>query len=585
MKGGRTMRGTDHWLKWNQTGSAAGKAITLILTLGLIGFGSWLVWQQFMAPSSSPETRSSRMADESRATDAGKPASENPSQTAVSPPPIEPLQTTPVLDAPAPYVPKNRIVDVDISEYAGYAGLIAANGGLEPNPDSFFAKTFGFQVRLSISEGENWSKLNNGQFAASATTTDVLAALGRSFQVTVPVQIGFSRGADMVVVDTGIASINQLRGRTLAASQFNESEFFLRYLVQQAGLKVRVLRDLDSKPAPDEVGLVFYEDAFTACDAYASELTRKVPRLNGAVGWTPKTDEIVDASNGKAKILVSNRNLLIVSDILCVNRGFAEASPDMVRGLVHGVLEGNRMISEAPNDHIPVVAKAFGWTDAETRAELSRVHLSNLPENLAFFKGTIDAAGSFSSIYQSSVLAYGDLIKQPADSDRFMDMTHLDALDRAGHFAGQKLAIVPIRTSTREAIEGQALLSKDIRFFFEPNSAVLDNKVPENQTYLETIQKFLQVSPGSVVLLRGHVDNARISDFRREGGETLVQSMALKAMELSRQRAQAVRTMMLTKYPRLEASRIEIVGRGWEEPSGADSDLNRRVEVQWFTLE
>ena len=585
MKGGRTMRGTDHWLKWNQTGSAAGKAITLILTLGLIGFGSWLVWQQFMAPSSSPETRSSWMADESRATDAGKPASENPSQTAVSPPPIEPLQTTPVLDAPAPYVPKNRIVDVDISEYAGYAGLIAANGGLEPNPDSFFAKTFGFQVRLSISEGENWSKLNNGQFAASATTTDVLAALGRSFQVTVPVQIGFSRGADMVVVDTGIASINQLRGRTLAASQFNESEFFLRYLVQQAGLKVRVLRDLDSKPAPDEVGLVFYEDAFTACDAYASELTRKVPRLNGAVGWTPKTDEIVDASNGKAKILVSNRNLLIVSDILCVNRGFAEASPDMVRGLVHGVLEGNRMISETPNDHIPVVAKAFGWTEAETRAELSRVHLSNLPENLAFFKGTIDAAGSFSSIYQSSVLAYGDLIKQPADSDRFMDMTHLDALDRAGHFAGQKLAIVPLRTSTREAIEGQALLSKDIRFFFEPNSAVLDNKAPENQTYLETIQKFLQVSPGSVVLLRGHVDNARISDFRREGGETLVQSMALKAMELSRQRAQAVRTMMLTKYPKLEGSRIEIVGRGWEEPAGADSDLNRRVEVQWFTLE
>ncbi|MGD9973026.1 MAG: phosphate ABC transporter substrate-binding/OmpA family protein [Desulfatirhabdiaceae bacterium] len=579
------MRGTDHWLKWNQTGSAAGKAITLILTLGLIGFGSWLVWQQFMAPSSSPETRSSQITDEAQGTNSGKPASENPSQTAVSPSPIEPLQGTPMLDAPAPYVPKNRIIDVDISEYAGYAGLIAANGGLEPNPDSFFAKTFGFQVRLSISEGENWSKLNNGQFAASATTTDVLAALGRSFQVTVPVQIGFSRGADMVVVDTGIASINQLRGRILAASQFNESEFFLRYLVQQAGLKVRVLRDLDSKPAPDEVGLVFYEDAFTACDAYASELTRKAPRLNGAVGWTPKTDEIVDASNGKAKILVSNRNLLIVSDILCVNRGFAEASPDMVRGLVHGVLEGNRMISEAPNDHIPVVAKAFGWAEAETRAELSRVHLSNLPENLAFFKGTIDAAGSFSSIYQSSVLAYGDLIRQPADSDRFMDMTHLDALDRAGHFAGQKLAIVPIRTSTREAIEGQALLSKDIRFFFEPNSAVLDNKAPENQTYLETIQKFLQVSPGSVVLLRGHVDNARISDFRREGGETLVQSMALKAMELSRQRAQAVRTMMLTKYPKIEASRIEIVGRGWEEPAGADSDLNRRVEVQWFTLE
>jgi NitT/TauT family transport system substrate-binding protein len=35
----------------------------------------------------------------------------------------------------------------------------------------------------------------------------------------------------------------------------------------------------------------------------------------------------------------------------------------------------------------------------------------------------------------------------------------------------------------------------------------------------------------------------------------------------------------------MDAKRIEIVGRGWEEPAGTDSNLNRRVEVQWFTLE
>ena len=52
-----------------------------------------------------------------------------------------------------------------------------------------------------MSEEETWGKLNNGKFAAAATTTDVLAVLGRQFDVTVPVQIGFSRGADMIVVD------------------------------------------------------------------------------------------------------------------------------------------------------------------------------------------------------------------------------------------------------------------------------------------------------------------------------------------------------------------------------------------------
>ena len=61
--------------------------------------------------------------------------------------------------------------------------------------------------------------------------------------------------------------------------------------------------------------------------------------------------------------------------------------------------------------------------------------------------------------------------------------------------------------------------------------------------------------------------------------------MALKAMELSRQRAVGVREALLARYPRLDPKRLETVGRGWEEPVGADGMLNRRVEVQWFTLE
>ena len=183
-----------------------------------------------------------------------------------------------MLEAAAPYVPKDKIVEIDISEYAGYGGLIVANGGLEPNPDSFFAKEYGFQVKLSVSESETWSKLNNGRLAATATTADALAVLGRQFDAVVPVQIGYSRGADMVVVDSGITSVNKLAGKTLAASQFNESEFFIRYLAQEAGVPVRVLRDLDAKPAAGELGLVFYEDAFVACDAYSHELARQVSR-------------------------------------------------------------------------------------------------------------------------------------------------------------------------------------------------------------------------------------------------------------------------------------------------------------------
>lgn len=556
-----------------QRGSAAGNIITLLLLVGLVGLGLWL-WlgrdggEQDAGAGSAATVASAELAQ-------GDP-----------PEPIEPVTGTPTLEAANAFVPRDNILRIDISEYAGYGGLIVANGGLEPNPDSIFAKEYGFQVQISMSEDETWGPLNNGRLAATATTTDALAVLGRQFDAVVPVQLGFSRGADMVVVDQGITSINALKGRTLAASQFNESEFFIRYLAQEAGVPVAVLRDLDSKPPAGSLGLVFYEDAFVACDAYGHELASGERRLQGCVGWTPRTDEIIEASNGAAKMLVSNRNLLVVADVLAVNKGFATANPKFVEGLVHGILEGNRLLRDQKAEHLAVVARAFKWSEEDARDELSRVHLSNLPENQAFFAGTIDAAGSFGGIFQSSVLAYGSIIRNPTDPARFIDASALDALAKRGLFAGQRVAIAPIRTSTRATLEGDPLLSKDIRFYFEPNSANLDRDATQNQEYLATIKRFLQVSPGSTVLLRGHVDDARVPEFRRQGGEQLVNTMAMQAMELSRQRARAVSDALFAKHPEIDKSRIEAVGRGWEEPTGEqDNALNRRVEVQWFTLE
>jgi NitT/TauT family transport system substrate-binding protein len=553
-------------------GSAAGTLLTILLVAALLGLGAWLVLRKGPAPAPADPQAAG-----------GSTAPVAPEGKA--PAPIEPQGGPPVLAAPSPYVPKDGVVEVDLSEYAGYAGLVVANGGLAPDPDSIFARQHGFRVKLTVGEGETWSEVNAGRFAATATTADVLAVLGRRFEAVVPVQLGFSRGADVLVVDRGIASVNALAGKVIAASQFNESEFFVRYLAREANLPVRVLRDLDGKPGPGELGLVFYEDAFTACDAYAHELARAQPRLNGCSGWSPRTDEVIAGSNGRAKALVSNRNLLVVADVLAVNRGFAEANPRLVEGLVAGILEGNRRVREQPAAHLATIAKAFGWTEAEARDELSKVHLSNGPENRAFFEGTIDAAGSFGGIFQSAVLAYGDILKNPTDAARFLEPRPLAALDRAGAFAGQRIEIAPIRTGAPASLEGDPLLKRDIRFFFEPNSATLDAKAKENAEYLGKVREFLQVSPGSVVVLRGHVDDARVPEFRKQGGEELVRSMGMKALELSRQRALAVRSALLERYPNLAASRVETVGRGWEEPAGTDSNLNRRVEVQWFTLE
>ena len=544
--------------------TALGRLLSILLVAGLVLLGAYMIL--------------------GRPDEASSPAGTDAAATA-APEVQEARVEVPRLSPPAPFRYRDNIVPIEISEYAGYAGLIAANGGLEPNENSLFFRNHGFKVKLTVSEDENWSELNEGGIAASVTTVDVLAAYGRQLHAVVPVQIGFSRGADAIVVRSDIKRINQLKGRTVATGQFTEVDFLIRYLAQEAGLQVNALGSLDATPQPDRVNLVYTEDGFSAGDLFLHELKSGANRLAGAVTWEPKVSEVVDGSGGGAHVLATNRNLLIVADVLVVHRGFAQEHPKIVQGLVQGVLEGNRLVREAPEAHLDVLGRAFKWSREDARGELANVHLSNGPENLAFFSGAIDAAGSFGGIYQSAVLAYGsDVIKDPPDPGRFLDLGALQALDKAGTFKGQAMAIAPIRASGGAAVEADPLLSKDIRFLFEPNSAALDQENPENLRSLQDIKRLLQVSPGSTVLLRGHVDNARVEEFRKMGGEPFLRSQALKAMELSKNRAGEIRRLLVERL-NVDAKRIDIVGRGWEEPSGPNADLNRRVEVQWFTLE
>lgn len=540
-----------------------GKLLSFALIAGFLFFGAQLVLgKKVKLPSVATDTP-------------GEAAAVSEAQTAV-----------PTLAAPATYqLPADSTVVIEISEYAGYAGLIAANGGLAPNPASLFTKYCGCKVKLAISEEESWSALNSGRLAASVTTTDVLAVYGRQFRVKVPVQLAFSRGADGIVVRNDIRRINALKGKVIAAAQFTETDFFIRYLAQEAGLGINMLGSLESAPSPDHVNLVYTDDGFAAGDLFLTDLRGGDNRLTGAVTWEPKTSEVLAQSGGQARLLASNKNLLIIADVLVVNEGFAQAHPKIVEALVRGALEGNRLVRESTEAQLPVIAQAFKWSADQARAELQKVHLSNLPENLAFFSGSIDAAGSFGGIYQSAVYAYGSqLVKDPADPSRFADVTALQALDRGGSFKNEQIAIAPISSAPGGSVETDPLLSKDIRFLFQPNSATLDQSNSENLRNLEAIKQLLTVSPGSTILLRGHVDNSMVEEFRKRGGEAFVRQMALKAVELSRDRAAEIQKLMVQKHG-ISAKRIEIVGRGWDEPGGPDPDQNRRVEVQWFTLE
>jgi NitT/TauT family transport system substrate-binding protein len=563
--------------------TAKGKIVFTILILAALGFGVWR-WKDKLLPQHGGATPNTPAATTTAGSTpaASTPAPGNLQASEV----VETLMETPKLPAAVPYQPKDNTVDVELSEYAGYAGFIAANGGLAPSENSLFFKKYGFKVSIKLSEEESWPQLNTGKMAASATTADVLAIYGKQFQVIVPAQIGYSRGADGVVVRTSVKRINDLKGKIVAAEQFTEADFFIRYLAQEAGLEINMLPDLKTAPDPDKLNLIYCKDEVAAGDLFLRDIKEGGNTLAGCVTWDPTTTRVANDSGGKAHVIVTTKNLLVVADIFIVNKGFAQQNPKMVAGLVDGLLEGNRMVRDNPASQYDVIGNAFKWDRQKTQDELAKVHLANLPENLAFFSGAIDAAGSFGGIYQSAVYAYGNqLIKDPADSDKFADLQYLKALDQSGDFKGQQIAIAPIRSSSSAPVETDPLLSKDIHFLFAPNSANLDMNQKDNLTNLDAIKRLLQVSPGSTVLLRGHVDSSMVQEFRKRGGEAFVRQQALRAVDFSKQRANEIKRLLTEKYS-VDPKRLDTIGRGWEEPvSTTDDSQNRRVEAQWFTLE
>lgn len=494
------------------------------------------------------------------------------------------------LPAPRAYVPKDNTILVNLSTYAGYAGLIAANGGLEPNDNSWFAKNGGFKLKITLTDEDSWPDLQDGKFAASATTVDVLSNYGRQWQCVVPAQVSWSRGADGVIVRKDIKRVNDLKGKTIATAAFSESEFFIRYLAQEAGLAVKRLDGPEEARDPEAVNLVFLEEAFTAGDAFLADLKGGGHQLDGCVTWAPKTTEVVEGSNGAARQLVDNRNLLVIADILVFNKGFAEAKPEIVEKIVEGMLLHNDKIRANPESYLAGLSvfkndDGKPWTTEQARTELAKVHLSNLPENLAFFRGSIEEAGSFASVFETANLAYGPALQPtPVSSAYFANIKALEAIDKSGTLAGQLASIQPIKSSSQAPIEKDPLLTRDIRFYFLPNSSDLDMAKQENAEYLANVNRLLGVSPGSMIMLAGHVDDTRKGEFRK-GGESMLKRGTLEAKGLSERRAQEVKKRLLEKFPAIKADRLETVGRGWDEPAGKNPDLNRRVEVQWFTVE
>src|SRR6187549_2091690 len=102
--------------------TAKGKIVLTLRILSMLGLGVWKWLPKLASQGLNPTTTS-------QSSEPGK-ARVDTSATVQAAELVETQTEVPKLAPAGAYQPKDNTVEIELSEYAGYSGLIVANGGL-----------------------------------------------------------------------------------------------------------------------------------------------------------------------------------------------------------------------------------------------------------------------------------------------------------------------------------------------------------------------------------------------------------------------------------------------------------------------
>jgi NitT/TauT family transport system substrate-binding protein len=483
--------------------------------------------------------------------------------------------------------PKEKVVQFPINVWIGWLPIVAANGGFAPNEDSIFFREHGFKVNLKLIDDPVVARdaFATGESHVLWGTLDMMVLFAPELMKdsrTAPrivQQIDWSNGGDGIVVRGDVRSIQDLRGKTVVYAQNSPSQYFINNLLINAGVQ------------PSEVKHRYTATAFEAAAAFVAD-----KKIDACVTWAPDIYNIPDRVPGTRILTTTAEANTLIADVWAVRADFAKDHPEIVGGVVEGIFKAMDQLKDDTfkTKAFQWMAEGYGFDVAEVQAMAADAHATNFAENKAFFLNANDAA-NFERTWKNISFVYRELglIDSPVRFDQVMDFSHIQALDEAGTFAGQKdeyrSTFVP---TTYSKVRAEApILTQTIRINFYPNSSNLyeprhddlDRPIantlydPTVEATLEKVGRLAAQYDRAIIAVVGHADGSMRGQVRFEDVE-----------KLSLDRANAVKQALITKF-KFEPDKFVVQGEGWNVPADPqDPDnhaLNRRVEISVYPPE
>jgi NitT/TauT family transport system substrate-binding protein len=576
-----------------------GKIVLTIILLGVVGFGLYRWWPQ-IAPAGRVQDQH---LDVAKVNDERAKAREVPRDEV--PPALTLLAGTnaaalversgiPAVTGVSDYkkVMKDGkfVVEFPINVWPGWAPIIVANQGLDPNDQSVFAKKYNFYVHLAIVDDPVKARdlFASGQSHILWGTLDMIALFAPELvkdSRTVPVvcqQIDFSAGGDGVVARGEIHNINDLRAvngkrRKVVLAQNSPSHYLIMSLLLDAGID------------PGDIDFKWASDAPSAAKIFVGDTS-----YDAFVGWSPDIYNITDKLKGTRLVVTTGTANHLIADVWAVRNDFYRDHPDLVSGLVRGIFEGMDMVRKDPGGAAQALASAFSLPVEDCKSMVGKdggitegdAHLTNYRENSKFFLDPFNPA-NFEIVWNSASVIYKSLgtISTTVPASRVKAQRVLAALSEeykdVRDLSQPTFKPDAMMKMSPEAGAGQ-VLTKAVLISFEPNesrlSAEYDPSIPGT---LEEIGKLAGKFGNAYIIIEGNTDASK---------KGIVPTDLVR--KLSYDRADSVRKAIMDKY-QFDPNKFKVVGNGWDNPMAGCTDpsnpennkKNRRVEVKVFPLE
>lgn len=291
-------------------------------------------------------------------------------------------------------------VAIGISGWTGFAPLtLAKEAGI-------YARN-GLDVTIKkIPQKDRHLAIASGDVQCAATTVETWIVWNANGVATTQLfKMDQGMGSDGLVAKPGIDKVEQLKGKTVAASAPGTSpHFFLSWALKKAGLKLSDIKLVTLEPAPAA-------NAFVAGNA----------GLDGAVTYEPYLT-LVRNKPESGKLIMDSQMLPIVFDSFGCTPKFIKDNPKAAKALADSYFQALDMIAADKTKAFTIMGADVKQTAEQFEASQSKLKWADRAANQKFFNGEIQA---FNKDAAALLQEIGVIKQAPANLDSLYDTSFL----------------------------------------------------------------------------------------------------------------------------------------------------------------